>query len=372
MKPLRKKDLIPEDELTRTFFRVTNPQRAEEDFTAKWRAAVRSPFALFRAFPEAYWIDLNQVDGERIPSCATDRVVFGDAHPENFGTLTFEEGPAFVYNDLDDADTGNAAVDALRFFTAAVLQSDDKDELDLLIDEYANVMQDLSKPAPVPVASADELAARDAAFFERFVRERRLVLAEETRLLALEDADRGAGAAILHALQSSGSPWLKRLEVCDMAIRAKASGGSAGLHRRWLLVLDPESGREDVVEIKELDLPSPAWGDLDSPVEVDRVESAKNALWPDLHAKDHVVVTLAATPYLVRSRLGSAKTRLKKLAADDRLAVLKAEVGILARHHQKAYKPVEIPPVLEWLLGSARMLRKRWLTMWERLEEEDW
>ncbi len=368
MKPLRNKDLVSADDLTRAYFRATNPQRTEHVFDAKWWIALGSPFSFFRAFPQAYWVDVNQIADERLPAVEVSNMLYGDAHPENFGYLTFKEGTHFVYNDLDDVDRGNAALDALRYFTATVLESGDKDELDMLICEYCDVMQSLA-PAKSPPASLfpDIEALRDEEL-RYYVKDNRFLTNEDTLLTALRPDDRDR-VVISGAVRSSASTWLRTLNILDIVEREKQYGGSGGLRRFWLLATNPENGREDIVEIKELDEPGPAWGDPYSPLE-DRVETGKAELWNGLTAQDHFTLVIATTPFLVRSRLGRKNIKLGKLSDQDRLGVLLAEVGIMALHHRKAYKPAEYPLVCDWLLGSARTMRKRWRSVWERLSEE--
>ncbi|MCU0696861.1 MAG: DUF2252 domain-containing protein [Myxococcaceae bacterium] len=353
MDPIEPKDLSPVKLLTKAFFRATNPHLDHSRFEAKWEKAFESPLRFFRAFPQAWYLDLTQVPVSHVPG-RTDWC-FGDLHPENFGFLVVGDTVHYAFNDLDDSGRAEVGLDALRWFTAHLLWSQDVRATDAFIDLYRDVMRKPSLATGVPAALVPDAAAVRKKQLGKFVSGRKLVRNADTLLGA---ADANERAIVTEALSAHG------YRVVDVAEREREHGGSGGLRRFWALVT--KGGATDVLEVKELTKPATAWGHANTPIE-DRIAKVRDAVWPGLGLVDHFTVVLGTHEYVVRSRVSRANLKLDKLDDDELEAVLQAQVGVMAKHHRRAFRPAEFQALDDWLQDSVRVTAARWTEVFERL-----
>ncbi|MCA3012274.1 MAG: DUF2252 family protein [Myxococcaceae bacterium] len=353
MHPIEARDLSAPRQLTRAFFRATNPHLDPARFEAKWAKAFESPLRFFRAFPQAWYLDLTQVPAAHMPG-RTDWC-FGDLHPENFGFLVVGDQVHYAFNDLDDSGPAEVGLDALRYFTAHLLWTGDERATDALIDLYRDVMRTPARAPQLPaefIPAAEAVRARQRG---KFVAGGKLVRDDDTRLGAVATSDR---ELVTRALKANG------FSVRDVAEREREHGGSGGLRRFWALVR--RDGVTDVLEVKELTRPATAWGHATSPID-DRIAKVRDAVWPGLGVSDHFTVALGTSEYVVRSRLSRATLRLEKLDEEALETVLEVQVGVMARHHRRAFRPIELQALDEWLQDSVRVTAARWLEVFERL-----
>ncbi|MCG8417113.1 MAG: hypothetical protein MJE77_04115 [Proteobacteria bacterium] len=63
MKPIEPTDLRPVEELSRSFFRATNPHITGSSFELKWGQALSSPLRFMRSFPRAFYVDHSRQAG---------------------------------------------------------------------------------------------------------------------------------------------------------------------------------------------------------------------------------------------------------------------------------------------------------------------
>jgi hypothetical protein len=353
MDPIEPGDLTSAKLLTKAFFRATNPHLDHLRFEAKWEKSFESPLRFFRAFPQAWYLDLTQVPVEHVPG-RTDWC-FGDLHPENFGFLVIGPKVHYAFNDLDDSGRAEVSLDALRWFTAYLLWRDDEDSTDALIDLYRDVMRKPSLARQVPEDLIPKAAAVREKQVSKFVSGQRLVRNEDTLLGAVDTKDK---AIVTEALSARG------FTVVDVAEREREHGGSGGLRRFWALV--QKGLTVDVLEVKELTKPATSWGHAKTPIE-DRIVKVRDAVWSGLGVTDHVTVLLGTHEYLVRSRLNRANLKLDKLDDDELDAVLEAQVGVMALHHKRSFKPSEFQALDDWLQDSVRVTAARWTEIFERL-----
>jgi uncharacterized protein (DUF2252 family) len=353
MDPIEPKDLSPAKLLTKAFFRATNPHLDHARFEAKWEKAFESPLRFFRAFPQAWYLDLTQVPASHVPGRAD--WCFGDLHPENFGFLVVGEKVHYAFNDLDDSGRAEVGLDALRWFTAYLLWREDERATDDFIDLYRDVMRKPALATGVPEGLVPGAEAVRGKQSKKFVSGKKLVRNDDTLLGAADAKER---AIVTDALSAKG------YSVLDVAEREREHGGSGGLRRFWALVRKARA--LDVLEVKELTKPATAWGHANTPIE-DRIAKVRDAVWPDLGVTDHFTVVLGTHEYVVRSRLNRANLKLDKLDEDELEAVLQAQVGVMAKHHRRAFRPAEFQALDDWLQDSVRVTAARWTEAFERL-----
>ncbi|AGP35284.1 DUF2252 family protein [Sorangium cellulosum] len=360
MRPIRDSDLPPVKELTRAFFRAVNPHVEPVEFEEKWQAALRSPMRFMRSFPQAWHVDLLDVPRARVPGGRC--LCFGDAHPDNFGLITFTVGPRYVFNDLDDAGPGLAALDALRYFTVLRLLLDDRKALAELMELYEDMLQGNEPLRELPEALYPDVAARDARQLAKWTEGEAFRFDEPS--LNLSRAEAGTGDRLLEALGRSGQ--LSEVEVLALAHRDRDAGGSGGLER--YLILGRERGGERrlrLLELKETTHAATSWNNFLHEDE-DRLERAKASIWRGLEVPFYREVQVGRSVYLLRDRLGRASVDIEALSKRDLRAVLEAQVSILARQHAEAFAGLDLDKLDDWLRESLDVTARRWLKAYER------
>ncbi|WP_437817466.1 DUF2252 family protein [Sorangium sp. So ce1078] len=360
MRPIRESDLPPVKELTRAFFRAVNPHVEPVEFEEKWEAAARSPMRFMRSFPQAWHVDLLDVPRGRVPGGRC--LCFGDAHPENFGLITFTVGQRYVFNDLDDAGPGLAALDVLRYFTVLRLLLDDRKALCELMELYEDMIQGNEPLRELPEALYPDVAARDARQLAKWTEGEAFRFDEPA--LKLSRAEAGTGERLLEALGQLGQ--LADVEVRELAHRDRDSGGSGGLER--YLILARERGGERrlrLLELKETTHAATSWNNFLHEDE-DRLDRAKASIWRGLEAPFYVEVQVGRSVYLLRDRLGRASVDIEQLSKRDLRAVLEAQVSILARQHAEAFAGLDLDKLDDWLRESLDVMAARWMKAYER------
>mgnify|MGYP006290766401 CR=1 FL=1 len=350
MKPISKKDLRPAKQLDEAYFRATCASLAAEEFEVKWKAARKSSaYRFFRSFPHAWHLDLADVRRDRIPGGGV--FALGDPHPSNFGFVTFEGGPRFVFDDLDDSGPGWAAIDACRYFAALNFLDLPKGAMPHLTRLYADITGDrdyrrrfpLDLVPDVQSASREELLEWTDGSSFRFDRPDLEPVADWRR------------AAIFAALDDEERARTFTVEA--VARRIRKLGGSGGLSRFLVLGREPD-GQTGLLELKELPVAATSWGRrLREPD--DRAEHAMTALW-GARPPHHRVVTVERVDYLLRSRLGRADVDVASRSGSAQTRVLEAQVSILASAHRGAYAREELERVPEWLGRSAKLVARRY------------
>ncbi|HTN92302.1 MAG TPA: hypothetical protein VL242_51895 [Sorangium sp.] len=360
MHPIRESDLPPVKELTRAFFRAVNPHVEPAEFEEKWGSALRSPMRFMRSFPQAWHVDLLDVPRSKVPGGRC--LCFGDAHPDNFGLITFTVGPRYVFNDLDDSGPGLAALDALRYFTVLRLLLDDRKALGELMELYEDMLQGKEPLRELPEALYPDVAARDARQLAKWTEGEAFRF--DDAALKLSRADSATAGRLREALGQLDA--LADVEVIELAHRDRDSGGSGGLERYLLLARERgEERRLRLLELKETTHAATCWSCFLHEDE-DRLAQAKASVWQGLEVPFYVEVQVGRSVYLLRDRLGRASLDIEKLAKRDLRAVLEAQVSILARQHAAAFAGLDLRKLDDWLSESLQVLSKRWLKAYER------
>lgn len=358
MKPLTKKDFRPAKELTPSYFRATSAPLSRADFDAKWKLALKSsPFRFLRAFPHAWHLDLADVRSKKIPG--GEAFCLGDPHPGNFGFVTFESGPAFVYDDLDDAGPGRAAIDAARYFASLRFLNLSDDTVDRLASLYVAITRDRDYPRPFPLHLRPDVDLASREELLRWTDGSQL----RTDGIDLQPVPDWRADAIFEALAREESA--AGFSVIAVARRLRKRGGSGGLARYLISGRNPD-GRVDLLELKEMPPAATSWARrLREPD--DRLERAVATLWKGKRPRHHRSVRVGNVEFLLRSRLGRADVDVEALSDADRDRVLEAQVSILASAHRGAYGPREAEGLADWVKGSAKVIHRRYAAVHSKL-----
>lgn len=358
MKPIDEDDFVPAKRMPKTFFRASNAHLDEESFEKKWSSAGKSPFRFFRSFAHAWHLEMADVARKKIPGGTC--FCLGDPHPDNFGVISFREGPRYVFNDLDDAGPGWAALDALRYFTGLRLSkvADPNDHLAL----YEDIVHDRTHPRELPLHLVPSVVESDAKELAKWTDGSRFRFDDSD--VALAPVDPMRSAQILSALDEAAR--IEGMRILSVAERRVADGGSGGL-RRWLVLAEDERERLDLLELKEMPLAAASWGQR-LIEDDDRLDQAVRQIWRNLTPYHHREVKLGRRSFLLRSRLGRAKVKVDKIDGESRHAAIQTQVSILARQHRSAYRSasVDAKDLDRWLKASVEACRRRILALYER------
>lgn len=361
MKPIDEDDFTPIKKIPKSFFRASNAHLDADEFERKWKSARKSAFRFFRSFAHTWHLDMADLPRDKIPGSTC--FCLGDPHPENFGIVTFRDGPHYVFNDLDDAGPGYAALDALRYFTALALMDgvDPKDYLQL----YEDLVYDRTHHRSLPLHLVPSLEEADKKELDKWLDGTSFRLDDPD--LGLEAVDPLRCAQILAALDDAAR--LDGMRVLSVAERRVEDGGSAGLQRLMVLVED-ERDRLDLLELKEMPLAASSWS-RQLIEDDDRLLRAVQEIWRGLTPFHHREVILGRKSYMLRTRLGRAKLRLDKVDDGAKAPIIETQVSILGRQHRTAYRSaaVQADDLDVWLKHSMKTARRRWEALYDRLAD---
>lgn len=328
-------ELKPED------LRLPYAHLSDEAFQAKLAASLTSPLLFFRSYVNSYYRDFAL-----FPHSGRMIACLGDAHPENFGFIEFDERTRYVFNDLDDGGDCPLELDALRYFTAVRLTYQDEELLRELLSEYARVRQG-GAPRPLPEALQTELAPRRQSLLLKLTRNSLFIPAPEYATLGPKEH-----AELKQAL--SQLPLLKSYRVLDFVEVVRSSGGSAGLTRYWVLVA--RGKWRDILELKEEAKPGVSFL-TSGAARPERLAELKEKVWQESPRFYHSVKFQNKT-FLLRSRTKESislhKTKSKLIPS-----LLKAQVGLMGEHHRRQH-PGWDEGELKWHEASAKQLAARY------------
>ncbi|AUX44605.1 uncharacterized protein SOCE26_060710 [Sorangium cellulosum] len=360
MVPIKESDLRPPKTLTQSFFRAVNPHIEPDEFQAKWNEAMESPLRFMRSFPQAWHVDLLDVPRSKVPGGRC--FCFGDAHPENFGFITFTVGPRYVFNDLDDAGPGLAALDALRYFTTLQLFLGGSKVTAGLMELYEDILQGKEPPRELPASMVPDIAAKDARELGKWTNGE--AFRYDDAALKLSPAHTETGKRLVEALTELATN--AHLRVIDVAHRARGGGGSGGLDRYLVLAREDERDVKHLLEFKETTHAATSWSNY-LHEEEGRLETAKASIWQGLTAPYYVEVQVGRNVYLLRDRLGRASFDLEKLGKRDLRTLLEVQVSVLARQHAASFADLDLRKLDDWLKASLDVTSRRWSKVYERM-----
>lgn len=305
-------------------FRSTYAHLDSQEYEAKLKGALVSPLLFFRSFVNTYYQDLDSLNpGTPLGIC------LGDPHPENFGFLRFGKETRYAFNDLDDSGRCPLLWDVLRYFTALRLMGSDSKLREALVDEYADIVRGKSKPKDLRQGLFPDLDKKREALLKKHVKDDRFVAAPE--LLAPSASETSAIRAAWTASNLSGS-------ILDLRSVPRATGGSGGLRRFWLLVRPGVGPRRELLELKQLARAGTSFGRWNGTAKTepagDRIRASAAKIWTGT-PNWFRVVEIGEDTFVLRSREKDS-LNLSKLSDKEREEVLKAQVGLLARHHRTA------------------------------------
>lgn len=362
MQPIQENDLRPVKTLTKSFFRAVNPHVEAGEFEEKWRAAMESPLRFMRSFPQAWHVDLLDVPRSKVPGGRC--LCFGDAHPENFGFITFTDGPRYVFNDLDDAGPGFAALDALRYFTTLRLFLGGAKVMDGLLELYEDILQGKEPPRELPATMVPDIAAEDARELAKWTNGETFGFDEPG--LKLSRAQEGTGQSLVEALTRLASS--AHLQVIEVAHREREGGGSGGLDRYLVLAREEQRNAKHLLEFKETTHAATSWSNF-LHEEEGRLDRAKASIWRGLTAPHYVEVQVGRNVYLLRDRLGRASFDLEDLRKRELRTLLEVQVSFLARQHAESFAGLDLRKLDEWLHASLDVTVKRWSKAYQRAHD---
>ena len=346
-----------EKKLDTSTFRALDHELDDASFARKWEASLVDASKFFRSYPNAFYRDFRELGLARIPGNVG--LIFGDPHPENFGFLRLDDGPAFVFNDLDDSGRGPVALDALRYFTALRLRfPGDKKHFEEALDAYFDTLVDASAAPRIKHSFEPDWGDVAREKLAKYTSGDALRLGASTRLSSPPVSMR----ALLES-RLAASPPFASYRILDVAVRARDGGGSGGLLRYWALA--ESEGKRTILEFKEATAPAvdQLGGRSLSPSR--RLGLLKDAFWGAGNDGDHVYAKVEGTRFLVRDRLRMANLDLSELSERKLGHVVQAQAGILAKRHEEGWGSLAPDDIRAWLKHSSKVVAERWQTAFE-------
>jgi hypothetical protein len=273
--------------------------------------------------------------------------------------LLFEGKTVFGFNDLDDSGYCRAGLDPLRYFTALRLYTDDKVLIDNLLDQYVATVFDNNRAAAVPSEILPNWSKQSTKSLAKQTSGDRLILDADS-MRAPSESER---AAIVTA--SAQHPILSKWKILDIASLTREQGGSGGLKRYHLLVLQP-SGRRTIIEFKQAATPATEFG---NPSRIlgpnERLMVLKSIFWNTTTQTDYFFLTVEGTRLLVRDKLAMKNLNLKTLTQVQLQQVLLAEASFIAQIDRPFFVKFTAEDLRNWLAKSSEHLETRWRTLFQ-------
>lgn len=341
MRPLSKKDLVPARALTPAYFRATHPYCGRREFRRIYEGALTgSTYRFVLDFADAWRIDLLDLRKRR--RLGRPGPGLGDAHPARFAFCRDAEGPRYGYDGLPASEPAWPSLEAVRFFACASLLDLASDETDELIWTYVAITYDRDHPRPLPLHLRPDLAAVSREVRLRWTDGSRLrTNGSQFQVVPESAADDRLG--FLHRLARERGG-----RVAEIAVRVREDDAVRPLEA--VVRVEQRDGAMDLWSVEEIAVPAgPARAP--SPHRVDVIEAA------------------GLVPVRVRGLLDRAEIDLESASANDRRAVLTAQVSILGSRHRGSYAAEEAAVVQPWLKASARFLRRRYAAVHDRLRD---
>ena len=324
--------------LEKSFLRGTYAHLDEATFETKFQLSLERPLLFYRSYVNSFYSE-TQIKGH-LNIAGT---CLGDAHPENFGFISFNRTPYYVFNDIDDSGNCPIGLDIIRYFSALKLTgiSDrDFEKLAQLFEAYVVGEKQEKFNFKLPdLIRANEKNLKKNTDGDKF-------LSREN----LEPLGKSEKQRIINALKGQ----IPGLEILDIASYTKSDGGSGGLKRYWLIV-KTASGHKELIEFKEQVSPAVAW----TGVQQDSARSATpQFIWgtfPDYYGYVYFDQTL----FLTRTRADDF-IDLGKLSSEDRFKILSYQVFLMARFHQERLQSVGGIKA-QWIIHNAQKVSQRYI-----------
>lgn len=340
-------EMVPKEK-----FRSTYSHLSDESYEQKLKGSLESPLLFFRSFVNTYYEEFkNQKQSTLKNTC------FGDAHPENFGFILFDQQTRFVFNDLDDSGECSIEFDLLRYFTALSLSFNEQALNDELLAHFIEVSQDHSKAQLIDSKLIADLEKKNKKILKEYISSDKFHAHEDVILLDPEAVEE-------KLLILKKESLFKKIIPLDMVQVKRETGGSGGLERFWLLVKGTDA-KLDILELKEIArsglsfLQTQSYRSID-----DRFDNTKSELWGASPLFYHPI-TFNGADYLVRSRTKD-DVKLEKLQGADLHNYLKSQVSMLALHHSRV-ETLDPQKMGRWLKLHLPVLKNRYLKSYQYL-----
>lgn len=344
------KDLVfSNSSVEKSLFRETYRHLSDDLYEKKLELSLEDPLMFFRSFVNTYYQDLSSNT-----NLGTMGLCLGDPHAENFGFIEFSNSVEYVFNDLDDAAHCPLALDALRYFTSLELMEVDKSKIEILIEYYQKIArQEVAMPT-IDAKFIPNLKDKRAKLLKKYSKQNKLIIQDP--LIALSSSEKNR---LLPMISKQIPQW----KIFDIAFMLNEDGGSGGLKRYWILVLD-ENNQKDLVELKELSAPGSSYG----PWGQSRVPLAtlKTEIWKNLTTSQYFEIKIDQSFYLTRSR-AKDDINLDKLSATDLEKILKVQVSILAENHRKQWSEAGSDDFVKWLKAHFHLMSARYFTTYNQM-----
>lgn len=334
-------------------FRETYKHLSDVAFQDKLQGALEKDLMFFRSFVNTFYQDMSQnVSSPNLVLC------LGDAHPENFGFMNFAGKTRYVFNDLDDSGVCPVEFDILRYFTSLDLAFRDAVLLEKTALEYSEVLAGRKKAAHLEKSLIPNLEKKRDKILRKYIQGHVFKTSPDYSLMP--ESDKKALLVNLKDLSVfAGVDLLDAVEI------HRATGGSGGLRRYWLLV---QKGKEpDILELKEAARAGTAYGAWNQPVwnATERLDKVKKYIWkqsPDFYD----IVFVRNHFFLVRSRTKSS-VDIVDLSKKELEALVRVQAGLLAEHHRQFAKE-GIPGVEKWILSNTPLVVERYRKSMQQLK----
>ncbi len=335
--------------------RSTYKHLSDESFNLKLSGSLDSPLLFYRSFVNTFYAEMSAQGKSGITSTC-----FGDAHPENFGFILFNDKTRFIFNDLDDSGRCSFEFDLLRYFVATSLAFNDLRLLSNLINQFTEVMEEPSKAQKIDPSLIPSLSKKNKKILEKYSYKNNFN--NHSELISIGSTEKQK--IIKELLKIS---LFQKISLLDVVRIKRETGGSGGLDRYWLLVKN-SVGELDILELKEI--VSPALSFLETqPIQssFERLEALKNDLWGENPIFYHAII-LNNQNYLIRSRTKD-DVSIEKLTKKQLQDYLFAQVSILALHHSKNEK-IDVLKLANWLKRSIPQLHDRYQMTYNDLKQK--
>ena len=324
--------------LEKSFLRKTYSHLDEATFETKFQLSLERPLLFYRSYVNSFYSE-TQIKGHLslVGSC------MGDAHPENFGFISFSRTPYYVFNDIDDSGSCPIGLDILRYFSALKLTdiSDrDFEKLAHLFEAYVAGARQESFNFKLPdLQKANEKNLKKNAEGDTFI--------AKGNLAPLPKAEK---QRILKAIKGQ-TPGL---EILDIASYTKSDGGSGGLKRYWLIV-KTATGHKELIEFKEQVHPAVAWTGTEQTVARTATPQFIWGVFPDYYGYVYFDQTL----FLTRTRADDF-IDLGKLSSEDKFKLLSYQVYLIAKFHQSRLQSVGGIKA-QWIIDNSQKVSERYI-----------
>ncbi|UXR63385.1 DUF2252 domain-containing protein [Bdellovibrio bacteriovorus] len=343
-----KNEMIPVSE-----FRETYKHLSDAAFAEKLQGAQATDLMFFRSFVNTFYQDMSRnVVSPNLVLC------LGDAHIENFGFMSFAGKTHYVFNDLDDSGVCPIEFDILRYFASVELAFPNASLLEKMALEYSEVLMGRKKAIHLEKSLIPNLQKKRDKILRKYIQAK--IFKGSSDYSQMADSDKKTLLAEIKEL-----PVFSGVGLLDAVEIHRATGGSAGLRRYWLLV--QKDKEQDILELKEVARAGAAYGAWEQPAwsDSERMVRVKKYIWgqsPDFYD----VVSVRNRPFLVRSRVKSSLD-LDELSKKELEAMLRVQAGLLAEHHRQFAKE-GIPGVEKWITMTTPLVVERYRKSMQQLK----